>query len=130
MNEEPPPLIDPELADPVEPSLADDLQQLVDDGRTLVAAELAYQKSRAIAAGSGIASIAAWAVAGFILFLLTVITALFGAVLELSGPFGPAGATLIIVVVMLVLTTLCALMVQRKWKRIDRIIGGGGGGDA
>lgn len=124
MSEQPPPLVSDESDDPAERSLGDDLRQLADDGRTLLEAEFAYQKSRAIAAGSGIASLIGWAALGAVLVLLAVIAALFGVVLELSNLVGAAGATLIVVVSMLVVATICALVVQRKWRRIDRIVSG------
>lgn len=124
MSEQPPPLVSDESDDPAERSLGDDLRQLADDGRTLLEAEFAYQKSRAIAAGSGIASLIGWAALGAVLVLLAVIAALFGVVLELSNLVGAAGATLIVVVSMLIVATICALVVQRKWRRIDRIVSG------
>ena len=55
--DEPPPLI---AEDPAERSLVDDVRQLVGDGRTLLEAELAYQKSRALVAGQAAKSVAGW----------------------------------------------------------------------
>lgn len=123
MNEDSPPLVSADADDPANRLLSDDLRLLIEDGRTLIEAELAYQKSRAIVTGSGIATVAGWAVAGFVIFLLAVIAALFGVVLELANLFGAAGATLIVVFSMLVLATICALIVQSKWRKIRRIIG-------
>jgi hypothetical protein len=123
MSEDSPPLMSADADDPADRPLSDDLRLLIDDGRTLLEAELAYQKSRAIATGSGIATVVGWAVAGFVILLLAVIAALFGVVLELSVLFGAAGATLIVVFSMLVLATLCALIVQNKWRKVRRMIG-------
>ena len=65
MSEPAPPLIDETAA---ERSLIEDVRQLVDDGRTLVEAELAYQKSRAVIAGMAAKSIAGWVLLALALF--------------------------------------------------------------
>ena len=57
MADDTPPLIEDNAA---ERSLVADVRQLVEDSRTLVEAEIAYHKSRAIVAGQAAKGVAGW----------------------------------------------------------------------
>ena len=61
MDNASPPLIKPSTSGAEERSLVEDIKHLASDGRTLLEAEFAYQKSRAAVAGAGVKGIAGWA---------------------------------------------------------------------
>lgn len=119
MTEEAPPLIDEKAA---ERSLVEDVRQLVDDGRTLVEAELAYQKSRAVVAGMAAKSIAGWVVLGLSLLFFALMALVVGLILVLVPAIGAAAATLVVVLGLLVMGALSGLVALRRWKRASALL--------
>lgn len=119
MADEAPPLIDEQAA---ERSLVDDVRQLVDDGRTLVEAELAYQKSRAIVAGMAAKSIAGWVLLGLALLFFTLMALVLGLILILTPAIGPVGATLAVVLGLLAMSALSGFTALRRWKRAAALL--------
>ena len=122
MDAESPPLVAEQPADPAQRSLIDDLRQMLDDGRTLVEAELAYQKSRAAVAGAGAKGIVGWALLALALVFFTLMAVVMGALLILSAWLGPIQATSITVVALLALTAAAALCARRRWQRIAQLL--------
>ncbi|MGB7655822.1 MAG: phage holin family protein [Novosphingobium sp.] len=122
MDAESPPLVADPSADPAQRSLIDDLRQMLDDGRTLVEAELAYQKSRAAVAGAGAKGIVGWALLALALVFFTLMAVVVGALLILSAWLGPIKATGITVLALLGLTAAAALAAHRRWERIARLL--------
>lgn len=119
MTEEAPPLIDEKAA---ERSLVEDVRQLVDDGRTLVEAELAYQKSRAVVAGMAVKSIAGWVALGLSLLFFALMALVLGLILVLAPAVGPATATFVVVLGLLAMGTLSGLVALRRWKRASALL--------
>lgn len=119
MADEAPPLIDEQAADR---SLVDDVRQLVDDGRTFVEAELAYQKSRAIVAGMAAKSIAGWVLLGLALLFFTLMALVLGLILILTPAIGPVGATLAVVLGLLAMSALSGFTALRRWKRAAALL--------
>lgn len=119
MTEEAPPLIDEKAA---ERSLVEDVRQLVDDGRTLVEAEIAYQKSRAVVAGMAAKSIAGWVVLGLSLLFFALMALVVGLILVLVPAIGAAAATLVVVLGLLVMGALSGLVALRRWKRASALL--------
>ena len=119
MADEAPPLIDEQAADR---SLVDDVRQLVDDGRTFVEAELAYQKSRAIVAGLAAKSIAGWVLLGLALLFFTLMALVLGLILILTPAIGPVGATLAVVLGLLAMSALSGFTALRRWKRAAALL--------
>lgn len=109
-----PPLVK-ESASDAERSLVDDLRQCAADGRTLLEAELAYQKSRAAVAGQGAKAVAAWGGLAIALVLFALMALTFGLVLGLASLVGPWWATLITVATLLVGAALAGLTAARRW---------------
>ena len=104
-------------------SLADDLRALVDDGKALAQAELAYQKSRAAFAGSGAKAIVllgalAAALVFFALMALTV-----GLVVALTPLLTAWGATGASFAGLLLAAFLCAQLAAWRWRRLARTLG-------
>ena len=123
MDAESPPLVAEAPADPAQRSLIDDLRQMLDDGRTLVEAELAYQKSRAAVAGAGAKGIVGWALLALALVFFALMAVVVGALLILSAWLGPIKATGITVLALLGLTAAAALAARRRWQRIAQLLG-------
>ncbi|MFO1256240.1 MAG: phage holin family protein [Sphingomonadaceae bacterium] len=119
MDDETPPLIAPSPADAAERSLVDDMRQMVDDGRTLLEAELAYQKSRALVAGQGVKGIAGWGALALALVFFALMALVMGLLLALSELVGGWLATLIVVLGLLVSAGLAALAAGKRWKRMS-----------
>lgn len=118
MDDEAPPLIADQPANPAERSLVEDVRQLVSDGRTLLDAELAYQKSRAAVAGQGAKGIAGWGALALALVLFTLMALVLGFTLALSASIGPWLATAVMVLGLSLATGLSAMTAARRWKRM------------
>ncbi|MBN8501760.1 MAG: phage holin family protein, partial [Sphingomonadales bacterium] len=79
--------------DPAERSLVADVRQLVDDGRTLLEAELAYHKSRAVVASQAAKGVAGWGALALALVFFALMALVLGLVLALVPALGALGAT-------------------------------------
>lgn len=115
MDENAPPLIKEDAADR---SLVADVRQLVDDGRTLVEAELAYQKSRALVVRNASKGIALWSAVAFGLLLLAMMAIVFGLIATLAPRIGPGWATIVVVAGLGAMGTLSGLAAVRRWNRL------------
>lgn len=118
MNDVSPPLIKPAISDAAERSLVDDVKHLVEDGRTLLEAELAYHKSRAAVAGAGIKTIAGWGALAAALVFFSLMALVIGALIGLAQLLGIWTATGVVVVTVLVCAVLAALAAKRRWNRM------------
>lgn len=114
-----PPLLNDPASDAAERSLVEDLRQLAADGRTLLEAELAYQKSRAAVAGQGAKSLAAWGGLALVLVLFALMALTFGLVLALASVIGPWWATLVSVLLLLAAAGLSGWIAARRWQRVS-----------
>jgi Flp pilus assembly protein TadB len=90
MTESPPPLVRDEKTpgSPAERSLVDDVQQLFDDGKTYVEAELAYQSTRAQFVVDHLSQAALKGLLGAVFLVIALITLSVGAVLALDAIVG------------------------------------------
>ncbi|NCU12391.1 MAG: phage holin family protein [Sphingomonadaceae bacterium] len=118
-DDQQPPLI---AEDPAERSLVDDVRQLVDDGRTLLEAELAYQKSRALLAGEAAKAVAGWGALALALLFFALMALVLGLVLALTPKLGALAATGVVVVGLVALGALSGLTAARRWKRAAALI--------
>lgn len=115
-----PPLIKPESTDPAERSLVDDVRQMMSDGRTLLEAELAYQKSRAAVAGQGAKSVAGWAALALAFVFFALMALVMGLVIGLTVWFGPLTGTLTAFGIVLVAAAISGLIAMQRWRRVAR----------
>lgn len=123
MDETEPPLI-AEDPDPVEaPGLVDDLRQLAHDGRTLLEAELAYQKSRAAVAGQAVKSVAGWGALALALVFFALMALVIGLLLALAPLLGPWGAMAAMVAGLLVTAALAGWIAAQRWQRTAAQLG-------
>lgn len=113
-DDQQPPLI---AEDPAERSLVDDVRQLVDDGRTLLEAELAYQKSRALVAGEAAKAVAGWGALALALLFFALMAMVLGLVLALTPKLGALAATGVVVAGLVVLGAISGITAVRRWKR-------------
>lgn len=120
MDDPSPPLVKP--ATDAERSLVDDVKQLASDGRTLLEAELAYQKSRAAVAGAGIKGIAARAALALALVFFALMALVLGVVLGLTALIGAWAATAVTVLTLLLAAGLSGLAASRRWRRMSALL--------
>lgn len=114
MADDQPPLIAENAA---ERSLIDDLHQLAGDGRAMLEAELAYQKSRALVAGQAAKGVAGWGTLALTLVFFALMALVLGLVLALAEAIGALWATLAAFLGLLGLAALCAWIALRRWQR-------------
>lgn len=120
MDDASPPLVKPESA--AERSLVDDVKALASDGRTLLEAEFAYQKSRAAVAGAGAKGIAGWAALALALVFFALMALVMGVILGLTELIGAWAATGVTVLALLLIAGLSALAASRRWKRMAALL--------
>ena len=96
----------------------DDVKHLVADGRTLLEAELAYQKSRAVVAGAGVKGMAGWGALALVLVFFALMAGVIGLLIALGALIGMLAATAVMVVLLLVLAGLAGLAVTKRWNRM------------
>ncbi len=123
MDEEAPPLIAESASDAAARSLVDDAKQLVTDGRTLLEAELAYQKARAAVAGEAARSVAAWGALALALVFFALMALVVGVLLGIAQLLGYWAATGIVVVVLLLIAAYAGSHAAQRWKRASAQIG-------
>ena len=119
MAEEAPPLVTDDAA---ERSLADEVRQLVEDGRTLIDAELAYQKSRAAVAGQAAKSVVGWGALALSLVFFALMALVLGLILILTPLIGPIGATAAVVFGLVILAGLAGMKALRRWQRAAALL--------
>ncbi len=119
MADDTPPLIEDNAA---ERSLVADVRQLVEDSRTLVEAEIAYHKSRAIVAGQAAKGVAGWISLALALVFFALMALVLGLVLALVPALGAIGATVAVVLGLLAMGALSGWVAVRRWQRAAALI--------
>lgn len=114
MADDQPPLIAENAA---ERSLVDDVRQLANDGRTLLEAELAYQKSRALVAGQAAKGVAGWGALALALVFFALMALVLGLILVLAEAIGPFWATVVAFLGLLCFAALSGWIAARLWQR-------------
>lgn len=114
MADEQPALIEEDAA---ERSLVADVRQLAEDGRTLLEAELAYQKSRALVAGQAAKGVAGWGAMALALMFFALMALVLGLVLALVPALGALGATAAVFFGLLALGALSGWIAMARWRR-------------
>ena len=120
MEQPDPPSVKEAPADAAERSLVDDVRELVADGRTLLEAELAYQKSRAALAGRTAKSMAGWIALALSLVFFALMALVMGMLLTLAPVIGGLGATALVVAVLLITAALSGWVAARRWGAMSR----------
>ncbi len=121
-DDAPPPLVNQPEADAAERSLVDDIRQLAEDGRTLIEAEVAYQKSRAVVAGAGLKSAALFGGLTLVLLFFVLMALVMGLLLALTPLIGAWGALGAVVGGLLIGAVIAALIAKSRWTRTAALI--------
>ena len=108
--------------EPVRVSFGDDLRRLIDDGRTLAEAELAWQKSRASFAGKQAGVIAALGALGAVLGVFALVALTVGLLLALTPLLTAWGAMAAVAGGLLFLGTICGALAALRARRMLRLI--------
>ncbi|MDN3645490.1 phage holin family protein [Pontixanthobacter aestiaquae] len=109
-----------QLDPPPERSLADDVNALIDDGKTYVEAELAYQKTRfSFAVGNGKSGIG-FVFAALAFLHLALIGLVVGGIIVLAPVIGPLWAMLAVVGALLLGTAVFGLMAKKRFSKAAR----------
>ncbi len=106
----------------VERSLVEDVHLLLTDGRTLLEAELAYQKSRAFVAGAGAKGIVGWGALALALAFFGLMALVLGLLLALTPVLGSWGAMAAVVLGVLFTAALSGWIAIRRWKRMKALL--------
>ena len=119
MDDASPPLMKNSTSGAAERSLVEDIKHLASDGRTLLEAEFAYQKSRAAVASAGAKGIAGWASLALALVFFALMALVIGVLLGIAEFIGIWAATAVTVLVVLAAAGLAGLAAGRRWKRMS-----------
>ena len=98
-------------------SLLGDVEALIEDGRTYLEAELAYQKTRVGFVAAGARNVAMFGALAAVLALLALIGLTVGLILALSPLITAWGATAVVVGALLLGAFGCVRMASGKWRR-------------
>jgi hypothetical protein len=98
-------------------SLLGDVEALIEDGKTYLEAEIAYQKTRVGFVAAGARSVAMFAALAAVLALLALVGLTVGLILALTPLITAWGATGAVVGALLLAAFVSARMAAGKWKR-------------
>lgn len=122
MDNDAPPLVKEAAGDAAERSLVDDVRQLAEDGRTLLEAELAYQKSRAAVAGASAGGIAGWGALALALVFFALMALVMGLLLALAPSLGGWLAMVVVVAGLLAAAAASGWVAARRWRRVKTLL--------
>ena len=104
--------------DEPERSLVDDVEALIEDGKTYLEAELAYQKTRAAFLAEGAKGVALLGALGIAFVLLALIGLTVGLILALTPLITAWGATAVVVGLLLLGALLAVRTAAKRWSRM------------
>lgn len=101
-------------------SLIDDVEVLIEDGKTYLEAELNYQKTRALFVGDRAKGVALWALVGFVFAWMALIGLTVGLIIALTPPLSAWGATAVVVIVWLLVAIVSLSVAASHWKSLAK----------
>ncbi|MXO61623.1 phage holin family protein [Qipengyuania oceanensis] len=101
------------------PSLTDDLVALIDDGKTYVESEVAFQKTRLAFTATMGKGAALYGVAAFALLHLALVALVVGSVIALTPILTPFGATALVTAVLVLAAILLVRMAKRRFDALS-----------
>jgi uncharacterized membrane protein YqjE len=107
-------------------SLIDDVEVLIEDGKTYLEAELNYQKTRALFVGDRAKGLALYGLVALVFGWMALIGLTIGLIFALAPAVGPWGATAIVVVLWLVIAGVAASAAASRWRELMRSFEGDG----
>jgi len=99
-------------------SLVEDIEALIDDGRTYLEAEVAYQKTRVAFIADGAKEAIVFVAISSAFAVLTLIGLTVGLIIALSPLLTPWGASGLVVGLLILCTVLSALAARRRWQKL------------
>jgi uncharacterized membrane protein YqjE len=105
-------------------SLIDDVEVLIEDGRTYLEAELNFQKTRALFIGDRAKGVALYALLGLMFAWMALIGLTIGLIFALTPSLGGWGATGVVVVVWLVIAGVALRAAAGRWGQLMASFGG------
>ncbi len=105
-------------------SLLDDVQALIDDGKTYLEAELGFQKTRAAFVADRAKSTMVYGALAALLAFLALIGLTVGAIIALTPLLTAWGASALVVAVLLLAAALAVRAAARTWSGLMRAITG------
>ncbi|MGZ3234124.1 MAG: phage holin family protein [Croceibacterium sp.] len=99
-------------------SLIDDVEVLIEDGRTYLEAELNFQKTRALFIGDRAKGVALYALLGLMFAWMALIGLTIGLIFALTPSIGGWGATGVVVAIWLVIAVVALRAAAGRWKQL------------
>ena len=99
-------------------SLIDDVEVLIDDGKTYLEAELNFQKTRALFAGDRAKGVALYALLGVMFAWMALIGLTIGLIFALTPSLGGWGATAVVVIVWLAIAGVALRAAVGRWREL------------
>jgi hypothetical protein len=99
-------------------SLIDDVEVLIEDGKTYLEAELNFQKTRALFAGERARGVALYGLVGIAFAWMALIGLTIGAIFALTPTLGGWGATAVVVAVWLICAALALRVAAGRWRAL------------
>jgi uncharacterized membrane protein YqjE len=106
-------------------SLIDDVEVLIEDGKTYLEAELNYQKTRALFVGDRAKQVVLFGLVGFVFAWMALIALTVGLVIALTPSLSAWGATAVVVIVWLLIAVVAVSVAGAKWRQIGKSLGAG-----
>ncbi|HEY7807249.1 MAG TPA: phage holin family protein [Croceibacterium sp.] len=103
-----------------ERSLIDDVEVLIEDGKTYLEAELNYQKTRALFVGDRVKGTVLFALVGFVFAWMALIALTVGLIIALTPPLSAWGATAVVVIVWLLIAAIALTIAAGRWKELGK----------
>jgi hypothetical protein len=101
-------------------SLIDDVEVLIEDGKTYLEAELNYQKTRAAFVGDRAKGVVVFAIVGFVFAWMALIALTVGFIVALTPPLSAWGATAVVVIAWLLLAIICLSVAGGRWRALAK----------
>lgn len=99
-------------------SLIDDVEVLIEDGKTYLEAELNFQKTRARFVGDRAKGVALYGLLGLMFAWMALIGLTIGLIFALTPALGGWGATGVVVVVWLAIAGFALRAAAQRWKQL------------
>jgi uncharacterized membrane protein YqjE len=103
-----------------ERSLIDDVEVLIEDGKTYLEAELNYQKTRALFVGDRVKRAALFTLVGFVFGWMALIALTVGLIVALTPPLSAWGATAVVVIVWLLIAVIALSVAAARWREVGK----------
>jgi hypothetical protein len=109
-------------------SLIDDVEVLIEDGKTYLEAELNYQKTRAAFVGDRFKRAAVLGLVGFVFAWMALTALTVGLIIALTPPLSAWGATAVVVIVWLLIAVICLSVAAARWREVAKSFDSAGNG--